>query len=157
MHARTLIYIIWGRIMPWDREIYTNRELSHEEIVATLGTFFNIKMNHIVVSENHEWVNTHDDDTCVACDISYFKGDFPLCLWIAHFPAKFETYPPFNLEAVGTLCEMFDCHALVAIGDFDPGDDCMYTLVRSKADYQVVEVDVRHLDSNHEFVITKYL
>ena len=143
--------------MLWDRERYTSREISHEEIVTALGAFFNIKANQIVISENHEWINTHDDDTRMVCDISYFKGDFPLCLWIAPFPAKFETYPPFNLEAVGTLCEMFQCQALVDIGDFDPRDYYMYTLVRSKADYQVVEIDVRHLDSNDEFVITKYL
>ena len=88
--------------MLW-KEIYINREVSHEEILAALRAFFKRENCQIIISENDEWVDTHDDNTHIVCNISHIQGDFPLCLWIAPFPAKFNPYIPISLEAVGTL------------------------------------------------------
>ena len=141
----------------WDRDIYINREASHEQIAAILSQFFNVKADQVVVSVNHEWMDKQDDNTHVVCDITHMKGDFPLGLLILPFKDKFDSIPLLSLETVGILCEMLQCHALVHMGDVDPFDPYVYTLVKGAGDYQVVEVDTRQLDYHDSFVIAKYL
>lgn len=131
--------------MPW-RQVYLNRSLTDNEIIDGLASLFQVKTEQIKLSkENTNWLAVTDDSTRVACVVFYFQGSFPVGLDI--IPLETTRKLENDLEAVGTLCESLNCHA-VFWGNTRTLNPYVAMYIKGRNRYQLVLLDPEKLDQD---------